>query len=277
MKIQTTKYFFLLLIFISINSVGQNKIDRDQKDIELIISSYKKHSYASENIKQTMVRYRDINKILLLKNYSNEIVESFDVKYFDEKDYYFLCFLNSLPDSIINMALKNKSTPLIFKAKYGDSICTQKLLDQIEQYFFADNNEEINDTERLSYAYISYLYLLNTDRAKNILYKVFETTKYTTTNLYDGRQDYRISLSYIAIGYYMNFNPPNCSISNINPQQFEVLEGKPIFSENEINQEDFNQYKRDVETYISQMEKHKVEIKTTFFNIGEYRIEKYRW
>jgi len=191
-----------------------------------------------------------------------------------------MCFFDSVPKSIVDTALtySNKyiNLPLIFKAKYGgETIVTENLLDEIEKYFFSENIDKIFDDEAKSYKYISYLFLLNSERAKNILCRIVESTKYTEDNLYDGRQHYKISLSYIAIQNFLWFYPRDKPISNIDPKQFEVSEGHPVFSVMDINQSEFNQYKKDVEKYISMKENKKITINTSFFNLGEYRVEKY--
>jgi hypothetical protein len=223
-----------------------------------------------------MIHFQEIRKIRLLKNYSKEIYDSYDVNSFNENDYYILCFFDDIPSMIIDTALHKGRINLIFRAKYENGTERQKLLDRIEKYFFDNRQDEISDLEGMSYRYISFLFLLNNDKkAKKILYKILKSTKYTTKNLYDGRQNYKISLSYIAINYYLAFYPPNHSISTINPIQFEIEEGKPILSEKDINKAKFEHYKKDIEKYISEREKDKIIINTKFFNLGEYVIEKY--
>ena len=271
------KVSILLLVLVSIQCFGQDTFI--QKRIDLIAKSYCDNSTGGADYKNRIARYNEVDKILLLKKYANEILSCYNPKTFDNTDYYIMSFFDSIPKSIVDSAFtyyKITNLPIIFKAKYGaDVIVAENLLNEIEEYFFSKNADKIFDKERKSYNYISYLFLINSERAKNILYRIMESTKYTENNIYDGRQNYKISLSYIAIQNFLWFYPPEKPISNIDPKQFEVAEGYPIFSIEDINKYEFEQYKRDVENYIYAKENEKITINTPFFNLGEYRVEKY--
>jgi len=273
------KISIILFIFVSVQSFGQDTIL--QKQTDLVVKSYCDHSSDGLYYKGRMVGYIQVDRILSLKKYANEILSCYNPKTFTLGDYYIMCFFDSVPRSIVDTALfysnKYVNLPLIFRAKYGgDTIVVENLLNEIEKYFFNNNKDEISEQVMGdSYKYISYLFLLNLERAKSILYRIIESTKYTKRNKYDGRQDYKIALSYIAIQDFLLFYPPNEPVSNINPKQFEVDEGKPIFSVKDINQAEFKQYKRDIEKYIYHITKKRLRIKTSFFNLGEYRVEKY--
>jgi hypothetical protein len=277
-----TKIIFAIIFFICFKSFGQDiKTTRNlqnEKDVNLIVESYEGHLEKGKGIKQQMAHRYDISKILLLKDYANEIIKSFNAKFFDNTDYYFLCFFDSVPDSIIKIALKQNMTPLIFKAKYGDSSFAEKLLSEIDRYFFANDKEEVPRKYESPYQRIIDLLLLKDKypKAKEILCKVLQSTKYTKEDMYDARQVYKISISYIAIDFYLKFYPSPRSISKIDPYEFEVTDEKSILSENDINIPNFNQFKADFEKYFYQKEGEKININAKFFNIGEYTIEKYR-
>jgi len=268
------KIYILLFALVSIQCFGQDTFS--QKITDLIIKSYRDRSADGAYYKEWIIRCNKIDRILLLKKYADDILSCYNPKTFDNTDYYIMSFFDSIPKSIADTALVYGNLPLIFKARYGgDTIATENLLDDIEKYFFKDNKEEICDEERYSYYYIGYLFLLNSEKAKNILYKIMESTKYTKRNPCDAKYQYEVSLSYIAIQDFLWFYPPEKSISSINPKQFEVDEGHPILSVKDINQSEFEQYKRDVEKYIYLKENKKITINTLFFNFGEYPILKY--
>jgi len=274
------KVYILLFFLVSVQCFGQNTIIL-QKQTDLIVKSFIDHSSDGIYYKKWIVRYNEIDGILSLKKYAKEIFSCYNPKTFTLDDYYIMCFFDSVPKSIVDTALtyskKYINLPLIFKAKYGcDTIVTENLLDEIEKYFFSDTKDEISEVVMgTSHKYISYLFLINSEKAKNILYKIMESKKYTKRNKYDGRQDYKVSLSYIVIQYFLCFYPPDKPVSDINTKQFEVDEGHPIFSVQDINQSEFEQYKKDVEKYIYLKENKKITINTSFFNLGEYRVEKY--
>ena len=268
------KVSIILLIFVSLQCFGQDTIL--QKETDLVVKSYCKYSRDGFYYRGRMIGYIQVDRILSLKKYANEILSCYDTKTFDLGDYYIMCFFDSIPQSIVDTAFAYSNSfanlPLIFRAKYGgDTIVIENLLDKIEKYFFSENKDEISDKERKSYEYISYLFLLNSERAKNILYRIMESTKYTTHYQY-GMQYYKISLSYIAIQNFLWFYPPDKPISSINPEQFKVYDGHPIFSVKDINKSEFEQYKKDVEKYIYHITNKKLKINTPFFNLGEYLI-----
>ena len=268
------KISILLLALVSVQCFGQDTFQ--QKQIVLIVKSYCDHSAGGADYKRRIVRYNEIDEILSLKKYANEILSCYNPKTFDRNDYYIMSFFDSIPKSIVDTALVYGNLPLIFRAKYGcDTIVADRLLDEIEKYFFNENTDKISDKEWNSYFYISYLFLLDSEKAKNILYRIIESNKYTENNQYDGRQHYKVSLSYIAIKDFLWFYPPDEPVSDIDPVQFEVDEGKPIFSVEDMDISKFEQYKRDVERYIYTKENKKITINTPFFNLGEYRVDKY--
>jgi len=268
------KINILLLVLVSVQCFGQETFR--QKQIDLIAKSYCDSSVSNFDYKSRILRYNIIDEILSLKKYANEILSCYNPKTFDRNDYYIMSFFDSIPKSIIDSVLTHPNLPSIFRAKYGsDTIVAENLLNEIKKYFFSEDNEEISDERRYSYYYIGYLFLLNSEEANNILYRIIESKKYTKRNQYDVRQNYNVSLSYIAIQDFLWFYPPDEPISDIDPIKFEVKEGHNIFSIEDINQSEFEQYKRDVEKYIYIKKNKKITINVSFFNLGEYRVEKY--
>lgn len=247
-------------------------LEWNKQDIRDIVNTYKNRGRGNEWIKYEMSKNYDICKMKMLANYKNEILKSYSSEYFGSSDYYFLCYLGDLPDSIISNGIKDRNTPIVFKAKYGDTLSYNKLLSEIKKTFFLDKKDGINRDVYWP-EYIIDLILINTKETKEIFSKILESTKWGYS-WYDGRQDYKLSVAYIAMQIYLAFYLPQKPFSTIDLSEFEVSEGHPI-SIDDINKERFKKYIYDFEKYFFRKEKRKISIKTKYFNLGEYRVEKY--
>jgi hypothetical protein len=279
MKTTIFSWAVVAALLLAVPTIGNIQIfDRHLKselmDIEKIVNDYSTKSNCCKGIKNYMRAECEIGKTILMRQYKDRILQNYDSTYFEYTDYYLLCFLGSLPDSIVKVGMNQKNVHPLFRAKYGDSTSLQQVLSQVKNCFFSNTNDEIiKDTNVKWPTLIAYLLLIRSKESLELFYQLLESTKYGH-DWNDARQTYKISVAYTAIQVYLALYPPEKPFSRIDTEQFEIYK-HPIESIGDINQADFKQYVADIEKYISRKEKHKVKIKTKYFHLGEYIVGKY--
>ena len=279
---KTTKITWVIIIalFFSINATSQIRIldwrlKFDIIDIEKIVKDYETKENSCEGLKSDMKRCCAIEKIMLLTKYKEQILHNYDSTYFQYSDYYFLCFLGTLPDSVVRVGMNSRNVPSVFKAQHGDTASLNTILLEAKQCFLSNTSDEIVNVDNINWpTIISNLLLIHDKKTLAFFYEILKSTKFGDLWC-DGVQNYKISVAYIAIQVYLSMYPPKSPISKIDPIQFEVAEGYPINSIKDIDTIKFNQYIKDVEKYISSKEKQNIMIKTKYFHLGEYNPGKW--
>ena len=111
------KISILLLVFVSVQCFGQDIIR--QKRIDMMVKSFCDRSYNYDI--DRMLLYTQVDRILSLKEYANEILSCYNPKTFDLGDYYIMCFFDSIPQSVVD-------TAFAYSNKYAGEALFNRLL-----------------------------------------------------------------------------------------------------------------------------------------------------